>query len=130
MIRIFKTTTFAKWAKKEKLADISLCRAIDEINRGLVDASLGGGLVKKRVAKLGGGRRGGFRTLIAFHSPSDKNAFYVFGFSKSDRGNIDAEEEKIYKELAQYYRALTANQIDELVNSEKLFEVNYVDEKR
>ena len=64
-MEIFKTKTFARWARKEGLKDAVLRNAVDEIQAGLVDANLGGGLVKKRVARTGSGKSGGHRTLLA-----------------------------------------------------------------
>jgi hypothetical protein len=72
-LRIFKVKTFARFARKESLADISLLKAIDDAERGLVDADLGGGLIKQRVARPGKGKSGGFRTVIAFRSKERDN---------------------------------------------------------
>jgi hypothetical protein len=41
MIKIFKTKVFGRWSEGEGLTDEDLCHAVDEINRGLVEASLG-----------------------------------------------------------------------------------------
>ncbi len=61
---IYKTRWFDRWARKQELEDQSLCAAVDEM-KGLYEADLGGGLLKKRIARAGQGKRGGFRTLIA-----------------------------------------------------------------
>jgi hypothetical protein len=50
---------------KEDFSDKSLCAAVDEMSRGLIDANLVGGLVKKRIARPGAGKSSGFRTLLA-----------------------------------------------------------------
>jgi hypothetical protein len=86
-LRIFKVKTFARFARKESLTDISLLKAIDDAERGLVDADLGGGLIKQRVARPGKGKSGGFRTVIAFRSK--ERAIFLFGFAKSDLDNIE-----------------------------------------
>ncbi|AZG37395.1 hypothetical protein EGC80_06115 [Shewanella psychromarinicola] len=70
--RIFKTPDFASWAKDENLDDSALLTAIKEIEGGLIDAKLGGNVIKKRVARTGQGKSGGFRTIIAF-KVDDKN---------------------------------------------------------
>ena len=66
MLKIYKTQVFNKWSRKEGVTDTCLREAIDEMLRGLIDADLGGGLVKKRIAKSGQGKRGSYRVLLAF----------------------------------------------------------------
>lgn len=120
-MRIFKTKSFAKWAKKENITDHSLKNAITEIANGLVDADLGSGLIKKRVARQGQGKRGSHRTLIAFKEST--RAIYVFGFSKNDRDNIDKEEEQLYKKIAQSYLNLSSEALNNLLKDKTLLEV-------
>jgi len=64
-MRIFAVTGFERWQRKEKISNGQLKAAIDEIGSGLTDAELGGGLVKKRIARTGGGKRAGYRTIVA-----------------------------------------------------------------
>jgi len=89
-VRVFKAKLFSKFATRERITDASLVEAIDRAVRGLIDADLGGGIIKQRVARPGQGRSGGYRTLIAYRS--GEFAVFLFGFAKSDRANIDAEE--------------------------------------
>ena len=89
-MRVFKAKLFSKFATRERITDASLVEAIDRAVRGLIDADLGGGSIKQRVARPGQGRSGGYRTLIAYRS--GEFAVFLFGFAKSDRANIDAEE--------------------------------------
>lgn len=63
--RIYKNRWFAKFASREGISDATLVAAIDQANRGLIDADLGGGLIKQRVAREGGGKSGGYRTLVS-----------------------------------------------------------------
>tara|TARA_R100001039_G_C1827098_1_gene92582 strand:+ start:420 stop:821 length:402 start_codon:yes stop_codon:yes gene_type:complete len=63
---IYKIKAFSKWAKSEGMSDENIAQAVQEMNNGLFEANLGGNLYKKRVATGGGGKRGGFRTLLAF----------------------------------------------------------------
>jgi len=123
VIRIFKTRNFARWAKKEKITNDVLKQTIDEIFDGLIDGDLGGGLLKKRVARKGEGKRGGYRTLLAFRQAD--RAIYMFGFSKNERENIDAEEKQVYKKLTQVYLKLSASNLIKLCNEGKLLEVPY-----
>ena len=66
--------------------------------KGLIDADLGGGVIKQRIARPGHGKSGGFRSIILFRS-GDK-AFFVYGFAKNDRDNITLVEKEVFKELA------------------------------
>jgi hypothetical protein len=96
--RIYKTRHFARWLHKAGIAEAALYTAVCEMKRGLIDADLGGGLVKKRVAIAGRGKRGSVRTLLA----TNKNDrwFFVFGFAKNERANINKLELKALQLLA------------------------------
>jgi hypothetical protein len=63
--RVFRTRTFTRWLRKAALTDTALLIAVSEMQQGLIDADLGGHLVKKRVALPGQGKRGGARTIVA-----------------------------------------------------------------
>jgi hypothetical protein len=97
-MRVFKNKPFARFARKAGLADPALLKAITDAEQGLVDADLGGGVLKQRVAREGGGKSGGFRTIILFRS--GERAFFVHGFAKSDRANIRDGELAAFKLLA------------------------------
>ena len=94
----FKTKAFAKWASGEGLGDHALPAAVAEIEQGLIDAKLGGHVVKKRVALPGRGKRGSTRTLVAFRQ-GDK-AFFIYGFAKNERANVNDKELRALKLLA------------------------------
>ena len=96
--RVFKTRYLARWMRKTELTDATLCDAVQEMSLGLIDADLGGGLVKKRVGLAGRGKRGGARTLVATNK--NKRWFFVFGFEKNERTNIDEDELDALQELA------------------------------
>ena len=97
-MQAFKTKAFARWADGEGLGDEALAAAVAEMQQGLIDARLGGQVVKKRVALPGRGKRGSTRTLVAFRQ-GDK-AFFVYGFAKNQRGNINDKELRALKLLA------------------------------
>jgi len=97
-MQIYKTRQFDRWASKEGLTDQVLRSAVSEMERGLIDADLGGHVVKKRVALPGRGKSGGARTLVAYQCGS--RAFFVYGFAKNERDNIDARELNVLKHLA------------------------------
>lgn len=79
-MRIFKAKRFNQWATSEQIADDQLTQVVDEIQAGLIDANLGGGLYKKRVAAKGRGKRAGYRTLLAFRFAY--RVIFLYGFAK------------------------------------------------
>ena len=86
-MRIFKVKTFARFARRERIADHSLIEAAERAERGLIDADLGGDVIKQRVARPGQGRSGGYRTIIAYRCGAF--AVFLFGFAKNEKDNID-----------------------------------------
>lgn len=105
----FLTKSFARWRAKERLSDRALCAAIDEMERGLIDANLGGGLYKNRVSRAGAGKSGSYRTLIA--ARLGERAIFVFGFAKNERDNIDRREERALKAYAKVLLGLDSAQV-------------------
>ena len=103
-VKTFKTKAFARFADREGLEDAALCEAVRRAGEGLIDADLGGGVIKQRIARKGGGRSGGFRTIVLFRRGA--LAFFVYGFSKSDRENLRRDELATYRLLADGYLAL------------------------
>ena len=121
MTRVFKTRHFQRWARKKGLTDAVLRRAVEEMASGLIDADLGGGVVKKRTGLTGRGKRGGVRTLVATNR--DDRWFFMFGFEKNERDNIDDEELEALKDHAADWLACTAAQLDEAVADGALLEI-------
>jgi hypothetical protein len=121
-MEVYKTRWFERWARKQGLEDASLCAAVREMLAGLYDADLGGGLVKKRIARPGKGKSGGFRTLIATNKGN--RWIFVYGFPKNERSNIEKDEEGALKELAEELLSLTPEEIAIVKDEGKLFEVN------
>jgi hypothetical protein len=119
--RIFKTAEFTSWANDEGLEDAALLAAVDEMDRGLIDANLGGSVVKKRVPRLNQGKRSGFRTLIAFRS--EDKAFYMFGFAKNERDNITKTEKAVLLELAKLLLSYSNTQLAKAIKDKELYEV-------
>jgi hypothetical protein len=97
-VRIFKNKAFTRFARKSGIDDASLCKAVSDAEQGLLDADLGGGVIKQRVARSGAGKSGGFRTLILFRIGA--LAFFVHGFAKNERDNIDVDELAALRKLA------------------------------
>ena len=103
-MQTFKTKAFARFANREGLEDAALCEAVRRAGDGLVDADLGGGVIKQRVARPGGGRSGGFRVIVLFRK--GELAFFVYGFAKSDRDNLRPDELATFRMLADEYLKL------------------------
>jgi hypothetical protein len=105
-MRVFRTKAFSRFARREKIADDVLCAAIQRAQKGSIDAELGGGVIKQRLAREGAGKSGGYRSIVLFRQGA--LAFFVFGFAKNERDNIDRAELKAFRRLAQEMLALDA----------------------
>ena len=126
MRRVFKTRHFSRWMRKTDLTDRTLCQAVEEMARGLIDADLGGGIVKKRVGLAGRGKRGGARTLVATNKGT--RWFFVFGFEKNERANISDEELEALQDIAADLLARTARQLNEAIGDNSLQEICHDDQ--
>lgn len=103
------------------MSDQALRDAVSEMARGLIDANLGGHVVKKRVALPGKGKRGGARTIVATRM-SDR-WFFLFGFSKNERANIDDDELKVFQEVAKDFLAFNDHQLAAALSAGELTEI-------
>ena len=103
-MQTFKTKAFARFTDREGLEDVALCEAMQRAHSGRIDANLGGGVIKQRIARKGGGRSGGFRTIVLFRRGD--LAFFVYGFAKSNRENRRRNELMTFRLLADEYLAL------------------------
>ena len=121
MRRVFKTRYFARWMRKTELSDETLCSAVDEMAQGLIDADLGGGVVKKRVGLSGRGKRGGARILVATNKGN--RWFFVFGFEKNARASLSDDELEALKDLAEQLLARTVKQLAEALNDGSISEI-------
>jgi hypothetical protein len=97
-VRVYKTQWFARFARKEHILDERLVEAIRRADQGLIDADLGGHVIKQWVARPGQGRSGGYRVLVAFRIKD--LAVFLYGFAKNERDNIDADELATLREVA------------------------------
>ena len=120
-MKVFKNKMFLKWAKSEGLKDTILTEVAEEMNQGLIDANLGGGLVKKRIARKGRGKSGGFRTIVVFQK--EHRIIFIYGFPKNQRDNINEKEEKALKKLAQNLLDASENELKEMIIHGDLYEV-------
>lgn len=120
-MQAFKTRSFARWARGEGLDDDALGSAVAEMEQGLIDARLGGHVVKKRVALPGHGKRGGARTLVAFRQ--DDKAFFIYGFAKNERSNVSEDELKALKLLAKELLNYPAATLTKAIKAGELIEM-------
>jgi hypothetical protein len=123
LVRIFKAKTFVRFTRRERITDARLRAAIEQAELGLVDADLGGGLIKLRVARAGQGKRGSYRMLIAFRSRL--RAVFLFGFAKNELDNIEDDQLATLRETAALWLAADAQKIVRAVNDGLLIEVRH-----
>ena len=121
MTRIFKRRDFARWQTGERLPDTVLCKAVREMESGLVDADLGGLLYKKRVARPGSGKSGGYRTLLAARIGS--RYVFLYGFPKSATANITREEKRALQFAGKVFLELPVGNLSKALQSGVLLEV-------
>ena len=126
MIEIFKTKVFNRWSDDEDLTNEALCKAISDVEKGRVEASLGMYLFKKRVARAGQGKSGGFRTIIAFKK--NDRAFFLFGFDKGSKSNITAKEKQALQKLSKQFMGYTARELVKATREGALIRVECEDE--
>ncbi len=120
-MRIFKTRWLARFARRARIADDSLREAIERAGRGTIDADLGGGIIKQRVARSGQGRSGGYRMLIAYRAGT--RAVFLYAFAKSERDNIDPDELLTLREIGAAWLAADSRRIAHALEERILQEV-------
>jgi hypothetical protein len=120
-VAIYKLETFARFARGENISDETLVEAVERADRGLLDADLGGGLVKQRVARQGHGRRGGYRVIIAVRSGDF--AVFLFGYAKSAKDNLDDRQVNVLRGIAAGWLSADAATIRKALQQGELVEV-------
>jgi hypothetical protein len=121
-MRVFKTKVFARFARRARIDDRSICEAADRAAVGLIDADLGGGLIKQRIARAGQGRSGGFRVVVIWRR-KDRSIF-VHGFAKNERDSVDDTDLADLKELARLLLNYDSRKLNRAVVEGELVEVN------
>jgi hypothetical protein len=120
-MRVFVTKVFARFVRSERISDDKLREAVDRADKGLIDAALGGGLIKQRVARAGQGRSAGFRTVIAFRH--GERAVFLYGFAKSARDNIGPSDLERLRKLAAIYLSASIEDLEAWCEDGELKEV-------
>lgn len=124
-VGVFKTKWLARFARRERITDESLQEAIDRAERGIIDADLGGGLIKQRVAREGQGRSGGYRMLVAYRVQD--RAVFLYGFAKNEQENIAPDELASLREIAAAWLDADADRIAKAIGVRELQEVEHDD---
>jgi hypothetical protein len=120
-MRVFKTKVFARFARKERVNDRQLIEAIERAEQGLIDAALGGGLIKQRVARPGSGRSGGYRVVIALRTK--ERAIFIHGFAKNDQANVGTKELEVLQDIARAFLSASFEMLENGVSDGKLYEI-------
>ena len=120
-LKIFINAWFGRFARKEKISADALWDAVERAGKGQIDADLGGGVIKQRIARPGAGKSKGYRSIILFRK--GEKSFFVYGFSKSELGNIRDDEEEQFKKMAKHVLLLTDAQLSELIVNGQFEEV-------
>jgi hypothetical protein len=126
-MRTFKTRWFARFARREGISDEALREAIERAERGLIDADLGSGLIKLRIARPGKGKSGGYRMIVAYRIHD--RAIFLFGFAKSQQENIDPEDLRTAREIAQDLLRANHDQLKAAIVAGEIQEIPYDEEK-
>lgn len=113
------TKWFKKWSKKVKLNNQHLIDAINNLEKGLSTADLGGHLFKIRVKRKHGGKSSGFRTIIVFKA--EDRAIFLFGFAKNEKDNIDKKELQYFKKLGSDLLTLNSEQLEKAISQKVLY---------
>ena len=121
MLSVYKGKAFVRFAKRVRITDADLWQTAQRANGGLIDADLGGGVIKQPTARAGEGKSGGSRSIILLKK--NKRAVYVYGFEKKDAANIDCRELEAFRELAKVILAHTDGEVEQRVNDGALFRV-------
>lgn len=121
ILRIFKTKWFDKFASKNGIDDLMLIEAVERAKNGLIDADLGSGVIKQRIARDGQGKSRGYRSIIVINYKD--RAFFVFGFPKNERDNLRQDEVEEYRGMAQSLLSTTEKDLSKLLDRGKFVEV-------
>jgi hypothetical protein len=120
-LAVYKSKPFARFARKARITDADLWNAARLANEGVIDADLGGGVIKQRIARTGEGKSGGSRSIILFRK--NDRAVYVHGFEKKDMANIRPDELEAFRKYAEVYLGYTPAEMAQLVEDGAIFRV-------
>jgi hypothetical protein len=122
-MRVFKNKWFARWARTESILDSVLLQVASEVVAGRVEADLGGGLFKKRLAREGSGKRGGYRVIIGYKKPNTERVVFLYAFAKNIRANISDKEKEALCLVTEAFASTTDAQVGLLLQEGSIVEV-------
>jgi len=122
-MRVFKNKWFARWAQTEEILDSVLVQVASEVVAGQVEADLGGCLFKKRLAREGSGKRGGYRVLLGYRKPDVERIIFLYAFPKNARASISDKEKEALSLVAEAFVAATEAQVGLLLQEGSIVEV-------
>ena len=126
-MRVYMTKWMSRFVRRERISAKGLLHEISRAQSGAIDANLGGGLIKQRMARPGGGRSGGYRTIIAYRVGS--RAVFLYGFAKNERENIGGDELDSLRQLGANWLNAEPATIIQALNEGALTEIGDVDEQ-
>jgi hypothetical protein len=119
---IFRTKAVARFTRQEGIDDARLKEAIERAESGLIDADLGGGLIKQRVARPGKGKSGGFRMIVAYKAQD--RAVFLYGFAKNDRDNISQDQLQTLRAIGASWLSAPSETIRRAIDAGDLQEID------
>ncbi len=122
-MRVFKNKWFNRWAREEQISDAVLQKTAEEIVSGKIEADLGGSLFKKRIARAGAGKSGGYRTIVGYKRPNSERIIFLYAFAKNERANISDKEEAALSIAAEAFISATDIQVKELLKRGAVWEI-------
>ena len=120
-MRVFKTKQFARFLVQEGISEVLLCEAVNRAITGLIDADLGGSVIKQQIAREGQGRSSGYRSIVLFRR--DDRAIFAYGFAKNARQNIGQSELKAFRKLAEVMLAFDGKELQAAIHNGTITEM-------
>jgi hypothetical protein len=122
-VRVFRVKLFVRFQRKEGIRDAVLREAMQDAEAGLIEADLGHGLIKQRIARPGGGKRGGYRTIIAYRRRD--RAVFLYGFAKNAKADLTPDELEILVKRGAAWLAADDDLIEAAITDDRLKELDY-----
>ncbi len=126
-LSVYKGKPFSRFARKAHITDADLWNAAQLADEGVIDADLGGGVIKQRIARAGEGKSGGSRSIILFKK--NDRAVFVHGFEKKDVANITVKDLVAFRKLANAILGCTDAEMAQRVEIGLYFKVENPEEK-